>query len=773
MILNQPDYIKKQNDIIKFVITYTREANIDEHENEHWRYCIKTNIKLLPLFIYTTAQIFLNNINNPNEYYNQIQLLIKNIGKTNEDGDKIIDKHSGWFIQNIDFNYDEGYTESGFKISFSALESDVIINSIKEIPTSETTKKIINIIDTISNAMSINIEIQKEFIVKCVNLLLEENDEKTYIKQIKKLEKSEKSEKQKISYKDYYNSFLLFYTAGMILISIQTSIPSIKTNKTFPGCIKSFSGFPFESSDDFSSLNYLSCILFQIKKTSSEPWNVLKGKEKNQEYISNKIKILINTKLINLIEVKRKIEEKFNNLLENQNIVEISEEYNLLNWIHFLPPLIPFKIKSFENISQAFNENLVSKLKSGSSEQRLQILVIKSKIIQFSLSLQEKINEIIKKELLLLQSSNYTFFLENSCCDDYKNAIEYFIKKNKSIKDDNNKVVELVKLMSDINSYSKTYLFCSKINTKNIYLSQQNTFSETIIYLVFIHFCNFKSILPIPNYLLSVCPKKPDGINKNDTVPEIIKKLKDNNINYSNETFLNLLQLIHANNINNIKIDSNIISPINEILEILKYIKTQNDDIFIQLSKSKETTNFIDLFIKVFTKFEKPEEKITSETRDLNNFLSSEIDNMKIIFLKFIKNNLITNKTKKDFQNITNFINDGFDNWEIEKDSTYNIINFFKIVIDNFTIVFPNIILNKINYQDIVVPNYWKLSSHHSSNIQKIVKDYYNDLRIFYENPELNNILQLIKQKLKHIILLSKKHHVLNQLNIMKLHYFQ
>ena len=29
-----------------------------------------------------------------------------------------------------------------------------------------------------------------------------------------------------------------------IVIAIQTSIPSMKSKKTFPGCIKSFTGYP-------------------------------------------------------------------------------------------------------------------------------------------------------------------------------------------------------------------------------------------------------------------------------------------------------------------------------------------------------------------------------------------------------------------------------------------------------------------------------------------------------------------------------------------------
>ena len=48
-ILGQSDFVKKQNDIAKFVRTFTRPAN--EGEDEWWLYCIDTNVKILPTFI--------------------------------------------------------------------------------------------------------------------------------------------------------------------------------------------------------------------------------------------------------------------------------------------------------------------------------------------------------------------------------------------------------------------------------------------------------------------------------------------------------------------------------------------------------------------------------------------------------------------------------------------------------------------------------------------------------------------------------------------------
>ena len=85
------------------------------------------------------------------------------------------------------------------------------------------------------------------------------------------------------SYEDFYNTAILYYTLGMFLIAVQTIIPSIKTRKTHPGCVRSFNGYPFEGTGDLSSLNYISCVAFDIRE-SGKPWNIL---NKNYKELAN------------------------------------------------------------------------------------------------------------------------------------------------------------------------------------------------------------------------------------------------------------------------------------------------------------------------------------------------------------------------------------------------------------------------------------------------------------------------------------------------------
>ena len=131
LILGQADFVKRQNDISKFVTMYTRPANNDS-EDEYWLYCIVSNQKLLPTFIAKLATVFINQDN----YLLNVQKICAEQGTISDEGDLWVDKHSGYTITQIDFDNEEGFTEEGYKMtSRSIMEADlgsVIIDSQKQ-----------------------------------------------------------------------------------------------------------------------------------------------------------------------------------------------------------------------------------------------------------------------------------------------------------------------------------------------------------------------------------------------------------------------------------------------------------------------------------------------------------------------------------------------------------------------------------------------------------------------------------------------------------------
>jgi hypothetical protein len=181
LILRQQDFVEKQNNIIKFANTYTRKAvnglgPLNEFESDNWLYCIKTGVPILPIFKFALAEAFV--VKGQYGYKDTLETIKSTIGKLSDDGDWWVDKHSGWPICQVDFDIEEGY-EEGFKVvSRAVLEEDAgnkIISALAEkekIYNTPETKTISNIVNAVSIAMGINIEIQKEFIINCVEYAL-------------------------------------------------------------------------------------------------------------------------------------------------------------------------------------------------------------------------------------------------------------------------------------------------------------------------------------------------------------------------------------------------------------------------------------------------------------------------------------------------------------------------------------------------------------------------------------------------------------------------
>ena len=110
------------SDIVLFVARFTRPANDLVGEDMHFRYCVDTDIKLLPEFVNYLAKTFVER----GDYEYALEKTCADIGTISEDGDAWVDKHSGYVIKYVGFDTDEGYDEAGFKVkSREMLASDL------------------------------------------------------------------------------------------------------------------------------------------------------------------------------------------------------------------------------------------------------------------------------------------------------------------------------------------------------------------------------------------------------------------------------------------------------------------------------------------------------------------------------------------------------------------------------------------------------------------------------------------------------------------------
>ena len=781
LILGQTNLIKRQTDIHRFCNKFTRIAIEDNNETPHWLYCIKTSVKLLPTFIFDLVECFINGGN----YILKLNELCAKIGTLSDDGEAWVDKHSGYTIKNVDLDYEEGYDDSGFKIdSREILKPDLgnaIIGeeSIKYLD--KQSEMIANVVTSISGFMGINLNSQIEFIIKSVNETIEKTglDRDKYIAKTKHLLNQEGAKIQ--SYDEVYNTMLLLLILIYIHITIQTSIPAIKTRKTFPGCVKSFDGYPLNGIEDMTGLIYIACIANKIKNNSVKLWSSIK--QMNERKLVKKMKTLIDKYVLNNPIILKKINDKLQ-YIEITPPDQIPEEHNILLWTNFLPPLQQISINNLHNVSKNFKNSLIQDLKTGSTAQTVKILTLNSKIILYSLYFQQTVQDVLDTKSPILTNSIQEPFLENACCNDIEddiinyNTFNYFNNEDKNIEISNKAVIYLSNILEDVIQHGKAPILYNIQNTNPIYPIINEKYSERTIYLTFIEYCKYNTNTSISEQLLSICGNKPENFNSLDSLDEKIKKLKQSDVIFDYNTFDKLLQVVNSNNIIKNTYKNNVVSNIQRLRDLLTSFSILETDSIPGIFK-EYLTDLLDTFSII--------KQDNSTIRNLKNYLNKTNSEMKSNILEFIKlnstlkptqfkkielfiNTLInmeniedignmndnlskflirtkTHKLKKQNMDIkSNIASNISSNTSTSIDATYNRIVFLQNIIHNITEVLPNIVLNKVDYTDISIPRHWKLSNIHSADIVKIISNSYNSLINLYNNESISICLNKFKQ---------------------------
>ena len=100
---------------------------------------------------------------------------------------------------------------------------------------------------------------------------------------------------------------------------------------------------------------------------------------------------------------------------------------------------------------------------------------------------------------------------------------------------------------------------------------------------------------------------------ENDSLSEMIRKLKDDGRNYNNTSFLRLLQIVSRENIININLDPVIPTTVQKFRDLIENIAAIKDNSLDPL--------LITLLDNVLDTFDIASSETSKETKDLNNYL--------------------------------------------------------------------------------------------------------------------------------------------------------
>ena len=756
-ILGQTDFVKKQNDIVRLYDFCCREPMELLSEDIGWKYCRITNTKFLPAFMYELAKTFVTG----GDYTLALEEMCHTHGLLSDSGDAIVDKYSGRTIRAIDFADEEGYDDSGFKISTHAFiqkgEVDKAVENLldmysnsgdKQVCEGERAQMICRLLEGIAKQVGHPLTNIKEVCLQIASSICDKliDTEEKYIKEAKKAE--EKKGIKLPPYKKRSQQLVLLITATVFFMTIQTEIPSFQPKKAMPGCIKSFRGFPLAGEEDMTGLQYMACVLSKMEK-KIEPWNTLERMTATMIQEQMKKIAIASLKYGEMDELYLKKRE----YIIINDIDEIPEEHGIERWTTFLPPLIPIKI-STTTVSADFKDQVFSAMRKGSKHQHADILALHSKIAQLGFSIISAIQTIIKdKDMLLVSNSNGTPFLQNVCCNEKgRIPLLYFSEEDPNIDRYAKTAKVLGKLSKMITAISKPAFLLDPRGRPWEYPPVSNEITETVIYAAFIHYCQLDKGV-VPKKFHAFFTDVPTGYPEKASLEEKIAFLKRGDKRFSLSQFKELLQIINRDQI----IISEKPKPYyrSEVLKDLMSLFSNHDSPVIDSELRENIENVLDKYDKsklVSVQNKKDEEdtdKPAPETQKIaalnllkNNLAETIRDTFKPAILAFFRKN--AKLSPREFGRLGEFFESFVQTWTTP--DIYQAANFVKNTIYEWTSVFPNILVTNIT-NATRSQKYWGLAKVDEDRIDKSISGYYEPLGEFRKDPVLTRLLLHIQPK--------------------------
>jgi len=756
LLLGQDDFVKKQYDICRFTETYCREPMVDNlDEDQNWLYCKDTNTKLFPVSIHTLAKTFVSG----GDYLRKLDELCHTVGVESDDGDAEVDKHSGFILRKKTFSTEEGFDQSGYHIT----TNDIIEKDLGEVVMEQNKKKekrvfeneVGEVIFNVANTICRNIDIPIDAIEDLILTMSRELFDKAIFSEAAYQKRSDKNLKEKGKalqpYKNYRDETRIVIITCTVFVAIQTAVPSFKTNKTMPGCIRSFSGYPLAGGvEDMSGLQYLACVLEKSKNKDIEPWNAIS--KLKPDVLVKRMKDIFDNYIMKRGDVLDLYVKKREFMILNPELVA-PEEHKITKWTHYLPPVVDFSvIKSIHNVASDFESMFKDDLRKGSVDQHNSIGVIKSKMTQYGYGVIECINTIVKTKDLVLKNSASIPFVENACCNDklaLTNPISYFNDENDKIAQyivSTSKLAGLAKLARE--AATPPFLYHPAFSgVRYASVSENNMDDVELIYSAIIHYCNFDKNRPIPEKFKVICNEKPARYNSHWTIYEKIEHMKTHAHQFKVDHLQQLITMVNNDNI--VVIDKPVqVTKVTIMKDLLEHLETKHSTIVDEPLRRA--------LFKIFDQY-KPKcmsYDITNELNDLKNYLIITNRDLYKQIIQFFGTygNLSESKYQKLHEFLTNV-----DKWKSDipmkesglyyDEGLYSVTQFINNAVQNMSKVYPSILLNDGGFYKNV-PKHWGFSEKHQEIISKFIDQYYEKIEKFKGDTVLMRLLQEIDVRL-------------------------
>lgn len=752
-ILGQDDFPQKQRDILRFADAFCRDPMVPElGEHPHMLYCIETNKPLLPRSLLQLAQAF---VEQGDSYARKLDEICRKQGVI--EGNAIVDKHSGRVLRYIDFVEEDGFDDNGFKM----VTNEVIVeeqpiapnksNNIRifEHPDSQVMYKLFR---ALVGHIGVKGDSVEDFVLRLALEVISHRDvvksESVYAAEAEAIMKQRN--KKAPSYELYRNKMIILIVTGALLVGIQTSIPSFKVQKTFPGCVQSFRGYPLNGVEDKSGLRYLACILNTLKTKSAKPWNSIKPLP--VEVLEQQLQQIIEKTMLTRNDVTdlyaKKVEYNERRGGEDHDELPLA----LKSWEQFLPPLNSYRMeKNIAGIPSHFFQELDEAQKVGNKQQWSQIAVLKSKAMQFSFALMENVNSVIAKKGLLLKTASGVYYHENACCYDRNKdtSLAYFAAEHPEVAVYVRMVATWEGVLRNVQRRSRAPFFYDPRKSGLRFASEESSgHFESNIYLAFIHYAHLDSDLPIPEDIQTLLPEKLEGYPRNSSLRTKIDFLKQNGKSWNESNLQQLMSLIHKRNRvgRHETKESQKGNRVSALKDLMSHVCDEDESDHVLCTKLKQ------LLIPVLEAYH-PRKMIHEDGEDmykLNNWLTHANAHLLERITQFLDQHAILSRREKQkleeqLANIHMWVLEDSD--EQAGTAMYSVTQFLRSSVFDMCKTLPERVVNK-HASNHNAHKHWGLAQEHNTDIARFLEDYDKPLHVFQNDEELRSLLVHVQDAL-------------------------
>ena len=743
-ILGWPDFVAKQKMIFMFVQRFCREPMQQLEEDQHWMYCKDTNTRLFPMSIFRLARAFMMD-----KYTEMLDQILRENGEMSDDGDSIVDKYTGYPLRKIDYSAEEGFDESGFRITTNAIveERDIgatvtnILESADRVSDDPTTQAIYNVFRTLITNMGIEKDDQlEEFVLRVAREQMNNADVVMPEKEYNALLAEEAAVKQtkkiaRMPFTTYFNQLLVIIVSCATFVAMQTRIPSVKTKKTFPGCVKSFAGYPLDAGnkENAPGLKYVVCVLDKSKRASAQPW--ISIEPLSVDKLLTRMKVAMES-VCERADVKKLYETKLTHLARYPD-ENVPEEVGIQRWTHFLPPVVPFAFDSGKlpaGISEEYEKELFHTIIQGSTEQFKMLGLIKGKLLKHGYLVYDVINRIVKNKQLLLASAGGATFLENACCNEegsMTNPIAYFSKEIPELENVIKKARRMESALFKVRNLSKARTFFDPNSSRIIGAAVPDTIISRTIYEAFIHYCNFDTDAPIPAHLLAVAATKPE-YNRYASIDDKIAFMKKHGKNYGVDDFHSLMRIVNGRNMVNLIVDKEI-AALGAWKDVLDYFDEKDSHLV--------EARLRDLLRRTVDEYDPRsavhEERATNRT--LNRYLQRANEKMREVIVGFLDTH--GNFTSAKLNAMTRFL-ETCASWRI--DDIKSACQETRNMVYNMAKVYPNKTIR--NYFKVDLPKHWGFAPEHFKKLDAATNEFYKEIEAMADSDSESTFNQYLKR---------------------------